>query len=144
MPAGIRLKKSEEPATPASNRVEFWYDILDERFRYKREDGVPLDLVSNVELEELRQQVSPISFRKNTFQLSQADIENGYVILSHKALDGSVFAAMDRLVVIEGIDFLVETTEDNRSKIVFINAISNNGDEYLSAGIVLFVQFAVQ
>jgi hypothetical protein len=143
---GIRLKKSEEPSSPPSNRVEMWYDIGAEKFKYKKETGISYDFVSSKELDDFKETISvpSISFKKNVFQLTDTDINNGFVILTHKALDGSVFASMDRLVVIEGIDFIISTTTDNRSKITFSGELTNNGNECLSAEMVFFVQFAVQ
>ena len=89
----------------------------------------------------LAEKLSLSAFKKNIFQLTETDINNGFVILTHKAIEGSIFAAMDRLVVIEGIDFSTSTTVDNRTKIVFDGELTGGGNECLSAGTVLYAQF---
>lgn len=142
--AGIRLKKSDEPSSPPSNRVEMWYDSVADKFKYKKETGISYAFVSSQELVDFREEITlqTITFKKNVFHLTDADISNGFVTLTHRAIEGSVFAAMDRLVAIESIDFSV-TTGPATTKIIFSGELINNGDESLSAGMVFFVQFAV-
>lgn len=143
--AGIRFKKSEEPSTPPSSRVEFWYDSTDDIFKYKPETGESLALVSTRELEELRQiLISPISYKKESYILTPTDVSNGYVVLQFKAEANSTFASIDRLVIHEGTDYLSEITPDNKTKITFIGNLAPTFPEEITAGLVFSVTYAVK
>ena len=143
--AGIRFKTSEEPATPPSSRVEFWFDSTDDIFKYKPESGESIALVSTRELEDLRNILTqPVSFKKETYILTPTDVLNGYIVLQFKAETNSVHAFIDRLALHEGSDYLSEITADNKTKIKFIGSLAVGYEEEISAGLVFSVSYAVR
>jgi hypothetical protein len=143
--AGIRLKISEEPSTPPSSRVEFWFDSTENIFKYKPESGESLALVSTRELEDLRNILTtPVSFKKETYILTPTDVSNGYVVLQFKAETNSVNAFIDRLALHEGSDYLSDITPDNKTKIRFIGSLAVGSQEEISAGLSFSVGYAVK
>lgn len=152
--SGIRFKKAIEPATPAASRVEFWFDATKDSLKYKLDTGESFSVVSNADLEvaigRVLTLVCPTTFQtryvRDTFILTPTDIQNGYVILTEKAVTNSITATIDRLALIEGIDFLSINTVDNKTKINFTSQtfIARSSQEELVEGAVLSIHYAVQ
>lgn len=150
--AGIRIKKSDEPSTPPASRVELWFDELNDSWRYKKDTGQTLNLISDISITpEIQRIVSEYlanhqatRFTRDTFIITPTDIENGYLILTEKAITGSINASVDRLVIIEGIDFSSVNTENNQTMINFsqLTFPAKSSDEEISAGAVVSIHYA--
>lgn len=149
--AGIRIKKSEEPGTPPSSRVELWFDDGSDAWKYKKDTGQTLSLISDLSITPEIQRivgeylaVNQTRFTRDSFVLTPTDIENGFVTLTEKAILYSINASADRLVLIEGIDFSVVNTTANQTIINFNQSTfpGKSSDEELVAGAVLSIHYA--
>jgi hypothetical protein len=87
---------------------------------------------------------SQVSFQKESYVLTPEDVDNGYLLLNKRAEANSVNAFIDRLAIHEGLDYLLEITEDNKTKIKFIGSFSPGGSEEISEGLAFFASYAVR
>jgi hypothetical protein len=87
---------------------------------------------------------SQVSFRKEAHILTLEDVENGYLVLNNRAEANSVNAFIDRLAIHEGLDYLLEVTPENKTKIKFIGSLSPGSEEEISEGLAFFASYAVR
>jgi len=81
-------------------------------------------------------------FRHVKRTLTSTDISNGYIALDHVVVSKSIVASVGRLMIHEGAteDFTVSTV-GGVSRMTFLNSLVHPGNEALSAGDVVYVQY---
>ena len=79
--------------------------------------------------------------KKEKIVINQQHVTNGYVELNNiNIIQDSLSAFMDRLGIFEGEDFLLQEVS-GKTRLIFINSFSKNGDEEIEIGSELRVKY---
>lgn len=86
------------------------------------------------------EELASVVHKKEKFVLVQADIDNGYVDLMHKAMEKSTVASVGRLMIQEGDDYTL-TVESGVTRLTFTGDLIEPGQERLAANDVIYVKY---
>jgi rRNA maturation endonuclease Nob1 len=87
--------------------------------------------------------INAVVHEKEKFVLSNADISNGYINLSHMAIEKSILVTVDRLVAHAGDDYTLSVVS-GATRITFAGDMAASGAEELVAGDVVRVMYRYQ
>jgi len=136
----FKIRPAATVDIPDEGRIAYFTDT-DFIFKQKDHNNVVTPLVvSSQIIAELRAEIEAlkaVSHHKTQHILTIENLETGYIDLGFLIKNNSLVAFVDRLAFHEGIDYSLETSPENKTRLRF----TNFGDESLTAGSVLFLSF---